>query len=152
MFIPGLLQTPAYLRALLDASLTVYSTDAVEEMAAIREARKRVIDEDGARFAAVIYEPALTAPMPSREAHREQLSHILFVAQRQNVSIQVLPMSEWRAAHMTSHFVMYSFGPEPAPEAVAFDSTTSTVILEEWPGMPRSLRRFALRRSLRRKA
>ncbi|KNE80175.1 MULTISPECIES: helix-turn-helix domain-containing protein [Streptomyces] len=147
LFIPGLLQTPAYVRALLDASLTVHSPDAVEEMVAIREARKRVIEEDGARFAAVIYEPALTAPMPSREAHREQLSHILSVAQRQNVSVQVLPMTEWRAAHMTSHFVMYSFGPEPAPEAVAFDSTTSTVILEDLEEMTQHAQIFEALRS-----
>ena len=30
------------------------------------------------------------------------------VAQRQNVSVQVLPVSEWVPARMTSHFVMHS--------------------------------------------
>lgn len=147
LFIPGLLQTPAYIEALLDASLTVYASEAIEEMVAIRQARKRVIQEDGARFAAVIWEPALTAPMPSIGDHREQLVHIREIAQRQNVSIQILPISEWRSAHMTSHFVMYSFGPQPAPEAVAFDGTTSTVILEDLDEMEKHAQIFEALRS-----
>lgn len=60
------------------------------------------------RNAAVVWEPALTAPMPSPDVHRDQLGHILNVAQRQNVSVQVLPVSEWVPARMTSHFVMHS--------------------------------------------
>jgi hypothetical protein len=142
LYIPGLLQTDGYVKSLLAASLTVYTPEAVDEMVAIRQARRKTIEEDGAQFAAVIWEPALTAPMPSAKAHRDQLLHILNVAQRQNVSVQVLPASEWRAAHMTSHFVMFSFGPEPAPEAVAFDSTTSTVFIEDLEVMATHARIF----------
>ncbi|MGW1746455.1 DUF5753 domain-containing protein [Streptomyces sp. NPDC002092] len=131
LFVPGLLQTDDYLKTLLGSGLTVHSPEAIEEAVAIRQMRRKLIEEDGARFAAVIWEPALTAPMPSRKAHREQLLHVLNVAQRQNVRIQVLPVSEWRAAHLSSHFVMLSFGPEPGPEAVAYDTTSSTVVLEE---------------------
>lgn len=147
LFIPGLLQTDNYLRTLLSSSLTVHAPEAVDEMVAIRQARRQTIEEDRARFAAVIWEPALTAPMPSTKSHREQLLHILNVGQRQNVSIQVLPLTEWRAAHLTSHFVMYSFGPEPAPEAVAYDTTTSTVILEELKDMSHHAQIFEALRS-----
>ncbi|MBV7248271.1 helix-turn-helix domain-containing protein [Streptomyces sp. MW-W600-10] len=147
LFLPGLLQTDDYLRALLAASLTVHAPEAIDEMVAIRQVRRRKIEEDGARFAAVIWEPALTAPMPSAKAHRDQLTHILNVAQRQNVSVQVLPASEWQAAHMTSHFVMYHFGPEPAPGAVAFDGTTSTVIIEDLEEMATHAQIFEALRS-----
>lgn len=147
LFLPGLLQTDDYVRALLESSLTVYTDEAVDEVVAIRQARRKAIEEDGARFAAVIWEPALTAPMPSSEAHQGQLRHIFRVAQRQNVSIQVLPVSEWQAAHMTSHFVMYSFGPEPSPEAVAFDGTTSTVIIEDLDDMALHAKIFEALRS-----
>ncbi len=147
LFLPGLLQTDDYVRALLESSLTVYTDEAVDEVVAIRQARRKAIEEDGARFAAVIWEPALTAPMPSSEAHQGQLRHIFRVAQRQNVSIQVLPASEWQAAHMTSHFVMYSFGPEPSPEAVAFDGTTSTVIIEDLDDMALHAKIFEALRS-----
>lgn len=148
LFIPGLLQTPGYLKSLLDSSLTVYSPETVEKVVAVRQERARIIKEtSGAQFAAVIWEPALTSPMPSGKVHREQLTHILNLAQRQNVTIQVLPFTEWRAAHLASHFVMFSFGPEPAPEAVAFDSTTSTVILEDLKDMAKHARIFEALRS-----
>ncbi len=51
-------------------------------------------------------------------------------------------MSEWRAAHLSSHFVMLSFGPEPAPEAVAYDTTTSTVLVEDLAEMAAHARIF----------
>ncbi|MFF2923000.1 helix-turn-helix domain-containing protein [Streptomyces celluloflavus] len=131
LFIPGLLQTDDYIKALMSLSLTVHSPEMVDEAVAIRQARRKTIEESGAQFAAVIWEPALTAPMPSRKVHREQLLHIHNVAQRRNVSIQVLPVSEWQAAHLSSHFVMFNFGPEPAPQAVAYDTTTSSVLFED---------------------
>ncbi|MFE3940872.1 helix-turn-helix domain-containing protein [Streptomyces sp. NPDC059118] len=147
LFLPGLLQTDDYLRVLLGAGLKVHTPEAIDEMVAIRQTRRKVIEEQGARFAAVIWEPALTAPMPSAKAHRDQLLHILNVAQRQNVSVQVLPATEWEAAHMASHFVMFNFGPEPAPEAVAFDSTTSTVIIEDLEEMATHAQIFEALRS-----
>lgn len=147
LFIPGLLQTDDYLKTLLSGSLTAYSPEAVEEMLSIRQTRRRTIEEGGARFAAVIWEPALTAPMPSAQVHREQLGHICDVSQRQNVSIQVLPLDEWQAAHMSTHFVLFNFGPEPAPEVVAYDTTTSTVLLEELAEMAHHAQIFESLRS-----
>ncbi|MEU7582248.1 helix-turn-helix transcriptional regulator [Streptomyces sp. NPDC041068] len=131
LFVPALLQTDGYVRTLMESGLTVHSIEAMDEMTAIRRKRRHVIEENGARFAAVIWEPALTSPMPSRTVHHEQLLHILDVAQRENVSVQVLPATEWRGAHMASHFVQFTFGPEPTPGIVAFDTTTSTVLLDD---------------------
>ncbi|MEC4018436.1 helix-turn-helix domain-containing protein [Streptomyces sp. H27-D2] len=147
LFIPGLLQTQDYFKALLDTGLTVYSPEVIEKTVAIRQERKRIIEEPGSHFAAVIWEPALTAPMPSPKTHREQLMYLVHVAQRQNISIQVLPFSDWAAAHMASHFVMFSFGPEPAPEAVALDSTTTTAILEDLEDVAKHARIFEALRS-----
>ncbi|MGW6454856.1 helix-turn-helix domain-containing protein [Streptomyces sp. NPDC055078] len=147
LFIPGLLQTSGYLRTLLDASVTTYPPEFIEKVVAVREERRRVIDEGRSHFAAVIWEPALAAPMPSPTVHREQLAHLIEVAQRPNVTVQVLPTSEWAAAHMTVHFVMFSFGPEPAPEAVAFDTTTSSVILEDLDDLAKHARIFEVLRS-----
>jgi transcriptional regulator with XRE-family HTH domain len=135
LFIPGLLQSSAYVRTLLGAAQQLHSEDAIDEMVTIRETRRRVIEEGNTRFAAVIWEPALTAPMPSPLAHRAQLKHLLTVGGRRNISIQVLPLAEWTASHMTSHFSLFSFGPEPAPEAVSFDTISSTIIFEDFEGM-----------------
>ncbi|MFI1160712.1 helix-turn-helix domain-containing protein [Streptomyces sioyaensis] len=147
LFIPGLLQTPGYLKTLVDGSRTAHSAETVEKALAVRRERKRVIEAGGVDFAAVVWEPALTAPMPSRDVHREQLTHIHELAQQHNVTLQVLPYSEWGAAHMASHFSIFAFGPEPAPEAVAFDSTTSTVIIEDLEDVAKHARIFEALRS-----
>ncbi|AXG78209.1 DUF397 domain-containing protein [Streptomyces paludis] len=57
------------------------------------------------------------------------MAHIHKVAQQQNVCVQVLPLSEWQAAHLSSHFVMFSLGPEL--QAVVYDTTASSVVLED---------------------
>ncbi|MBW8739042.1 MAG: helix-turn-helix domain-containing protein [Streptomyces turgidiscabies] len=147
VFIPGLLQTGDYLRTLVSSGPTVHPPEVIDEMVAVRQTRRQIIKEGGAQYAAVIWEPALTAPMPSSKIHRDQLLHILDVAQRQNVSIQVLPFSAWQAAHLAPYFVMFSFGPEPAPEAVAYDTTTTTMILEDLEEMAYHARVFEYLRS-----
>ncbi|MET7637160.1 helix-turn-helix transcriptional regulator [Streptomyces sp. NPDC005438] len=149
LFLPGLLQTDDYLRALLDASLTVHSPEVVDGFVAMHQTRQKVLAEKGgARFSAVIWEPALTAPMPSPKVHREQLEHLWGVAQQQNVSIQVLPASEWAAAHMSSHFLLFSMGgPGPALEAVAFDTNTCPMIVEEYDEIEHHSRIFEALRS-----
>ncbi|MFE0178904.1 helix-turn-helix domain-containing protein [Streptomyces sp. NPDC059002] len=131
LFIPGLLQTDGYARELAHAGLAAYSPEKVDELIAVRKARRRVIEEGGTRYAAVIWEPALTAPMPDAGIHRDQLSHIVDVAQRRNVSVQVMPSTEWRAARMASQFSLFTFGADPEFGVIACDSTTGTVFQED---------------------
>lgn len=147
LYMPGLLQTDGYVRTLLDGGLAANTAEYSELAMAARRERRKTIEEGGARYAAIVWEPVITAPMPSPVVHRDQLLHLIDVAQRRNVSFQVLPLSEWQAAHMASHFVMFSFGAEPAPEAVAFDSTTSTVFVEELDDMVRHAEAFEELRS-----
>lgn len=147
LYMPGLLQTDGYVKALLDGGLAANTAEDSELAIAARRERRKVIEDGGARYAAIVWEPVITAPMPSPAVHRDQLLHLIDVAQRRNVSFQVLPLSEWQAAHMASHFVMFSFGAEPAPEAVAFDSTTSTVFVEELDDMVRHAEAFEELRS-----
>ncbi|MGW0825858.1 helix-turn-helix domain-containing protein [Streptomyces sp. NPDC002845] len=131
VFVPGILQTPAYTRALIEAGPLVVPEEDIEEIVKIRQERQRAIEETGALFAAVIWEPALTSPMPDRSAHLEQLEQIIRIAQQKNTTIQVLPQSEWGAARIAGHFVTFSFGNESAPEVVAIDSLNNTVIIED---------------------
>ncbi|MFB6435801.1 helix-turn-helix domain-containing protein [Streptomyces sp. NPDC056411] len=147
LYMPGLLQTDGYIQALLEAGVKAPTSEAVERATAGRRERRKAIEQDGARYAAVVWEPVITAPMPSVQVHRDQLLHLLNVAQRRNVTLQVLPLSEWQAAHRASHFVMFSFGAEPAPEAVAFDSTTSTVFVEDLEDMAKHAEIFEELRS-----
>lgn len=131
VFIPGILQTPAYTRTLIEAGPLVVPDEHIEEIVKIRQERQRAIREAGALFAAVVWEPAFTSPMPDRSAHREQLEQVIRIAQQKNTTIQVLPQNQWGPARLAGHFVTFSFGNESAPEVVAIDSLNNTVIIED---------------------
>ncbi|MGC5342452.1 helix-turn-helix domain-containing protein [Streptomyces sp. DT171] len=135
ILIPGLLQTPDYTRALTDASPDVLDDEAADLVIKVRQERRRVFEENGARFAAVIWEPALTGSMPTPAVHREQLAHLIKMAKQPNMTIQVLPLSEWAAARVSPSFVGLSYARETSPEVVILDTVNNCVIMEERDAM-----------------
>jgi transcriptional regulator with XRE-family HTH domain len=130
-FVPGLLQTPEYTRTLMTASPTPHPSEAAEEMVKVRQERQRAVVESDIRFAAIIWEPAITAPMPSARLHLDQLAHLRRAAERRTTTIQILPLNEWAAARAAPAFVAFSFGRDHAPEVVAADTLSNTAMIED---------------------
>ncbi|SES12433.1 Helix-turn-helix domain-containing protein [Streptomyces sp. yr375] len=131
MFIPGILQTPEYTRALFESNPAAMSEEMVKEGLKIRQERRRTVEEAGTRIAAVIWEHALTSPMPSRSDHRKQIEHIVKVARRRSTTVQILPQGQWDAARIASPFVAFSFDEEWAPEIVALDALGGMLLIED---------------------
>ncbi|WP_330317522.1 helix-turn-helix transcriptional regulator [Streptomyces platensis] len=130
VFIPGLLQTPEYTRALTEANPEALDEGVADAIVTVRQERRRVFEESGAWFAAVIWEPALTSPMPSAVAHRAQLAHLMEMAEQPRKSIQVLPHGEWAAARVAPAFVALSYANETAPDVIVQDTMVNSVILD----------------------
>ncbi|WP_256062160.1 MULTISPECIES: DUF5753 domain-containing protein [unclassified Streptomyces] len=130
VLIPGLLQTPEYTRALTDASPDVMSDEAADMVVKVRQERRRVFEETGAWFAAVIWESAITGPMPFPAVHRAQLAHPNQMAKQPDRTIQVLPHAEWAAARVSPAFVGFSCARETSPELIALDTVANCVIPE----------------------
>ncbi|MEU7556893.1 helix-turn-helix domain-containing protein [Streptomyces eurythermus] len=128
--VPGLLQTPAYTEAVIRTSPDYMTTELVTQLVKVRQARQAKIEEGGATYSAVIWEAVITHPLVSTEVHREQLSAILEVTERKNVTLQVLPFSVGALATVTSAFSTFSFDSEPAVEAVALENLRGTSVLE----------------------
>lgn len=84
-YIPGLLQTRSYMRALFSGSRTPRSKKWIEQQIAIRERRqKRLRGENALELHAIICEAAMV------HADREQLLHLNDSAELPNVTVQVL--------------------------------------------------------------
>ncbi|MCZ0208009.1 helix-turn-helix transcriptional regulator [Streptomyces achromogenes] len=128
--VPGLLQTPAYTEAVIRTSPDYMTPELVTQLVMVRQARQAKIEEGGATYSAVIWEAVITHPLVSAEVHREQLSAILEVTERKNVTLQVLPFSVGALATVTSAFSTFSFDSEPAVEAVALENLRGTSVLE----------------------
>jgi transcriptional regulator with XRE-family HTH domain len=92
-FVPGSLQTRAYAKAILDASVIVSATD-VEQMADDRAKRAaRFGREDGPLVWAVLGEEALRRRVGGPEVLLGQLQQLKAMTMQPNFTLQVLPLA-----------------------------------------------------------
>jgi hypothetical protein len=90
-FIPGLLQTPDYARAVLASTMPPLGPD-LERAVMLRMKRQQVLSRPHPpRVWAVIDEAALRRPVGGPEVHRRQLERLLEIAGRR-IALQVLPI------------------------------------------------------------
>lgn len=126
MTIPGLLQTPEYARAMIEARGMTDEADVARRVEA-RMIRKNVFSRaDPPTLWAVIDEAALLR-VPS-DLHG-QLEYLLEVSHRPNVGLQVLPISHGLHAAMTGQMVLLEF-PAPDPPVVYIEVLSEELYLE----------------------
>jgi transcriptional regulator with XRE-family HTH domain len=101
--IPGLLETEEYARAAISAGRPKLMTDEVERALALRMTRQRILEPDvelpidkehQPRFWGIIDEAALRREVGSSEVMHAQYQHLVEIAQRPHVTIQVIPDTE----------------------------------------------------------
>jgi hypothetical protein len=91
--IPGLLQTEEYARAVL-ASFRRHDAKTVEDNVAARLARQHILDrENPPDLRVVLNEVVLYHEVGSPEVMHRQLTHLLEIARRLTVCVQVIPTS-----------------------------------------------------------
>ena len=129
--VPGLLQTPEYARAVMLANPAMISPDKLENFISIRHERQARLEQGtDVRLDAVIWEAALITTVGSDEVQRGQLSRLLELMDRPNISVQVLPLEAGDKASMSGSFVMFSFGSERSVSTVFVENLTSSQYLE----------------------
>jgi hypothetical protein len=93
-FVPGLLQTQAYARAVLGSTTPPLRDRDLDRATALRMTRQRVLDRDEPlRVWAIVDEAVLRREVGSRGVHRAQLEHLLDLLERPHIALQVLPIS-----------------------------------------------------------
>ncbi|MEV0226178.1 helix-turn-helix transcriptional regulator [Streptomyces sp. NPDC050704] len=132
-FVPGLLQTPAYVGALRDAPTytapVAQRRDPDEEFIASRLARQQRLTEDPPLILrAVLYEAVLRNLPGSTETARGQLDHLAKVADLPNVTLGVFPFSGGLHQGLNGSFNVISFAEPGAMDVVYYESAFS----ERW--------------------
>jgi transcriptional regulator with XRE-family HTH domain len=98
--IPGLLQTEDYARAIMSVGRPRISSDEMERAVALRLTRQEILEpRDGLpadqdqtpRYWAIIDESALQRTVGSSEIMRVQREHLVEMAQRPYITIQIIP-------------------------------------------------------------
>lgn len=116
--IPGLLQTEAYARAVIQASLR--ADDAGVQRRVMARMTRTVLlgrtDPPAPELSVVIDEGALRRPIGDDGIMREQLGALLAAGKRPNVTIQVLPYSAGAHPGLSGAFIILGFPEDIAPD------------------------------------
>ncbi|NJP65416.1 helix-turn-helix domain-containing protein [Streptomyces spiramenti] len=93
--VPGLLQTEDYMKEVFRRSLPGRSEDDINELAGLRMRRQRILHRKSPPYYwAIMDEAALMRPMGGNGCMTSQLRHVLAMAARPYVTVQVLPFSQ----------------------------------------------------------
>jgi transcriptional regulator with XRE-family HTH domain len=108
-FIPGLLQTRDYARAVLSTSVIVPPAD-VEQMATNREHRAERLRSGAPLLWVVLGEEALRRTVGGRQVQRGQLLRLRELAELPNVTVQIMPLSGGAHAALGMSFTLLDLG------------------------------------------
>jgi transcriptional regulator with XRE-family HTH domain len=131
-FVPGLLQTEEYMRAVIQGALLDDTADEIEQRVQLRLTRQNLMERpDAPRLWAVVDEAALRRPVGGREVMRAQLEQLIEAAELPNVTLQVLPFAAGAHPAMIGAFSVLRFGDQELPDVVYLEHLTSAIYLNK---------------------
>ncbi|PRW65242.1 transcriptional regulator [Actinopolyspora mortivallis] len=151
LVVPGLLQTAEYAAALTAASRSVAEEDRGKVAELRLERQRRLTDEDPLVLHAVIEESALRRPIGGLAVLRNQLRHLVEMADLSHVEIQVMPTGVGAHSGLDGKFVLLEFqdfGPgvflEGHPVIGARFEVEDPTLTETYTSIAKALREEAL--------
>ncbi|MFC7831033.1 helix-turn-helix domain-containing protein [Streptomyces sp. NPDC057375] len=131
LLIHGLLQTPAYARAILSAWPSNRPVD-VDDLVAVRMRRAELLtaeERTPLELWAVLDESLLQRPIGNAEVMREQIHHLIDMSERTNVTLQILPHTKGAHPGLGGPFSILNF--EDAAPVVYVDSPAGNLYLDK---------------------
>lgn len=130
-FLPGLLQTARYARAVIRAGLPESSDEEIDRRTSLRLRRQQMFAKRGStRLWAVIDESILHRPLGGRAVLREQLEHLLEITTLPNISLQVVPFAFSGSAGEGS-FTILRFAESDLPDIVYLEHLCGAMYLDK---------------------
>jgi Domain of unknown function (DUF5753) len=130
-FVPGLLQTEEYARALIRLGAAA-SEDEIDRRAELRVSRQEVLGgPDPPQLWAVVDEGALRRPVGDRDVARGQLAHLVEMAGHPAVTLQILPFTAGPHAAMGGPFTILRFAEPDMHDVVYIEQLTSALYLDK---------------------
>ncbi|NUV80469.1 DUF5753 domain-containing protein [Streptomyces sp. CAI-155] len=125
--IPGLFQTPDYMRALSVAAVSPDRISEIERFVGVRlQRQQRLYGDEPLRIHAVIWEAALRQMIGGPQVMRQQLQHLRELAEQPNIDVQVLPFEAGVHSCGGGPFNILSFADSGALDVVHMDGLRST--------------------------
>jgi transcriptional regulator with XRE-family HTH domain len=132
LFVPGLLQTQAYARAVIPATLPSANEDQVQQRVDTRIQRQQLISKDDPlKLWAIVDEAVLHREVGGPQVMTEQLRHLADMARQPHITFQVLPFKVGAHPGMCGAFVIMDF-PDPAdPELIYIENMAGALYVEK---------------------
>jgi transcriptional regulator with XRE-family HTH domain len=136
--VPGLLQTPEYYQAFMQAAPAAGDPQAIQRKIEVRTARQqRLAAADPPECWAVLNEAVIRRVVGGAEVMRGQLTHIAELATGPHVTVQVLAYRAGAHPAMDGSFIILGFPEAPDPDVVYLESQTGSLYLEKQPEVER---------------
>lgn len=131
-FVPGLLQTETYARAVTRLGHETVSDEEIERRVDLRMRRQELLTRPGAPTVwAVLDEAVLCRPLDGPEVMRAQVRHLVEMADLPNVTIQVVPFHVGGHAAAGGPFSILRFSQPDLPDVVYLEQLTSAIYLDK---------------------
>ncbi|MBQ1024835.1 helix-turn-helix domain-containing protein [Micromonospora sp. C95] len=131
-FVPGLLQTPEYARAVVLLGHSTAGPEEIDRRVDLRMRRQELLARPRPpRLWAVVDEAALRRPIGGPEVMRGQLEALLKATRTPNVRLQVIPFAAGGHAAAGGAFTILRFGDQDLPDIVYIEQLTSAIYLDK---------------------
>jgi transcriptional regulator with XRE-family HTH domain len=132
ILVPGLFQTEAYARALIETGPFAHDPERVERLVAIRMKRQELVTGPNApTLWAIVDEAALRRTVGGPATMRAQLRHMMKMSELPTITVQVLPFGAGAYQGMTGAFKILEVAEPGDLRVVTVDSLTRMSYLEE---------------------
>ncbi|MFE9203201.1 helix-turn-helix domain-containing protein [Micromonospora sp. NPDC007230] len=131
-FVPGLLQTPEYARAVILLGHRGAPDEEVDRRVSLRTKRQEVLRRDKPpQLWAVLDEAALRRPIGGPEVMRAQLDALIAATAQPHVQLQIVPFAAGGHAAASGAFSILRFGDQDLPDVVYIEQLTSAIYLDK---------------------
>jgi transcriptional regulator with XRE-family HTH domain len=129
LYIPGLLQTAAYMQATSQAVRPDLSAEALQEGVEVRLKRQARLGD--LQFCAVVLEEVLRRRVGGREVMQAQLQHILEMTEGSKISVRLITLEAGAHAGMEGGFSLLRFEDSPEDDFVYLETASGEVCFED---------------------
>jgi hypothetical protein len=131
-FIPGLLQTEGYARAVIAVDRVTASAEEIDRRVSLRMDRQRLLTRpDAPTLWAIVDEAALRRPIGGAAVMRGQLEALMEATTLPNLTLQVAPFRVGGHAASGGSFTILRFLGKDLPDVVYHEHLTSALYLDK---------------------
>jgi transcriptional regulator with XRE-family HTH domain len=131
-FVPGLLQTADYARAVISLGRPGAEPEEIERRVSLRMQRQEILTKQGGpRLWAVLDEAVLRRPIGGKAVMRAQLERLVEAAREPNITVQVVPFRFGGHAAESGAFTIMRFPEVDLPDVVYIEQLTSALYLDK---------------------